>query len=152
MSIAGVLVTQLEVHSDDRGHLVQLFRRDELSQAALPEMAYLSVTEGGVVRGPHEHEKQTDIFIFCKSWFDLFLWDNREDSPTYEERQRVTSTLAGYTRVIIPPGVVHAYRATGRGTVINCPDQLFAGWRQTDPVDEIRHEEDPNSPFQLWEI
>jgi dTDP-4-dehydrorhamnose 3,5-epimerase len=53
--------------------------------------------------------------------------------------------------VLIPPGIVHAYRNVGDkpGVVINCPNQLYRGAGRTDPVDEIRHEDDPHSPFQI---
>jgi dTDP-4-dehydrorhamnose 3,5-epimerase len=43
----------------------------------------------------------------------------------------------------VPPGVVHAYRnisRTERGTVLNYPDTLYAGWGKSEPVDEVRHE------------
>jgi dTDP-4-dehydrorhamnose 3,5-epimerase len=47
--------------------------------------------------------------------------------------------------------VVHAYRNVGGepGLVFNCPDRLYKGPGRKEPVDEIRHEDDPASPFQL---
>jgi dTDP-4-dehydrorhamnose 3,5-epimerase len=53
--------------------------------------------------------------------------------------------------VIIPPGVVHAYKNVGgkTGMVVNLPNRLYAGRGKKDPVDEIRHETDPKSPFHL---
>ncbi|MBI5472963.1 MAG: dTDP-4-dehydrorhamnose 3,5-epimerase, partial [Ignavibacteriae bacterium] len=53
--------------------------------------------------------------------------------------------------VVIPPGVAHAYKNVGgkQGMVVNVPNRLFAGKGKKDPVDEIRHESDPNSIFQL---
>ena len=66
-----------------------------------------------------------------------------------------TSTLfsAGRTTpsgVLVPPGVVHAYRniSTEGGVVHNFPNQLFMGPGKKDPIDEIRHEHDPNTVFQ----
>lgn len=157
--ISGVVFEQLKCNHDKRGHLVQLFRKDELQRLQrsggprvdFPPMAYMSVTEPDVSRGPHEHLTQTDIFIFCRSRFEIFLWDNRPKSQTYWARQRLVTTTEDYWRLIIPPGVVHAYRALGNvGTVINCPDKLYAGWNEEQPVDEIRHEQDPTSPFRIW--
>lgn len=157
--LSGVVFEKLPRYDDPRGHLVQLFRKDELSRlhrqggprVDYPPMAYLSVTEADVARGPHEHLTQTDIFIFCRSRFEIFLWDNRPKSNTHWGRQRLLTTAEDYWRLIIPPGVVHAYRALGNtGTVINCPDKLYAGWEQEQPVDEIRHENDSGSPFQFW--
>ena len=53
--------------------------------------------------------------------------------------------------VIIPAGVVHAYRNVGTepGVVFNCPNRLYKGPGRRYPVDEIRHEDDPASPFRL---
>ena len=53
--------------------------------------------------------------------------------------------------LIIPPGVVHAYRnvGSGQGVVFNCPNRLYKGWGRKEPVDEIRHEDDAASPYRL---
>ena len=55
--------------------------------------------------------------------------------------------------VIVPKGVVHQDRNVGSrdGLVINCPNRLYAGWERRDPVDEIRHEDDPDTPFRVEE-
>ena len=51
--------------------------------------------------------------------------------------------------VLIPKGVVHGYRciSVDCGVVINCPDRLFMGQGKAEPIDEIRHEDDPENPF-----
>jgi dTDP-4-dehydrorhamnose 3,5-epimerase len=53
--------------------------------------------------------------------------------------------------VIIPAGVVHAYQnlGPGPGWVFNCPNRLFKGPGRKEPVDEVRHEADPESPFRV---
>jgi dTDP-4-dehydrorhamnose 3,5-epimerase len=53
--------------------------------------------------------------------------------------------------VVVPPGVVHAYKnvANVPGWVFNLPNQLYAGEGRKEPVDEIRHEDIPSSPFLL---
>jgi dTDP-4-dehydrorhamnose 3,5-epimerase len=53
--------------------------------------------------------------------------------------------------VLIPPGVVHAYKNIGGkiGMVVNCPNKLFAGRNRKEPVDEIRHEDNPDTIFKL---
>ena len=156
--IRGIELERLPVGEDDRGHLVELFRRDEtrilrrkgIPRIEDPPMAYASVTKAGVVRGPHEHLSQTDIFIFMRSVFIVYLWDNRPSSPTYNVRQRLETSADDYNRLFVPPGVVHAYEAVEQGLVVNCPDQLFAGWQKQKPVDEIRHEDDDPEVYALW--
>jgi dTDP-4-dehydrorhamnose 3,5-epimerase len=53
--------------------------------------------------------------------------------------------------LLVPPGVVHAYKNVGsvEGLVFNAANRLYAGWLRQDAVDEIRHEQDPHSPYQV---
>lgn len=107
------------------------------------------MTKPGIARGPHEHVEQTDFFCFFGN-FRLYLWDNRKESPTYGKRTVLDTDGKTYT-AIVPPGVVHAYKNNGKsdGLVINLPDRLFRGKAKAQPVDEVRHEDDPGSPFRL---
>ena len=53
--------------------------------------------------------------------------------------------------LIVPPGVVHAYQNVGKipGFVCNFANRLYRGPGRTEAVDEIRFEDDPDSPFRL---
>jgi dTDP-4-dehydrorhamnose 3,5-epimerase len=150
--IAGVVVRDLVKHLDDRGWLSELYRTDEVEQQYHPVMSYISMTHPGIARGPHEHVDQADLFAFIgPSDFKVYLWDNRPSSPTYRKRQTVFAGENAPRTIIIPPGVVHAYRNVGgkTGMVVNLPNRLFAGQGRASAVDEIRHEDDSSSPFQL---
>lgn len=147
--IEGVVIRPLKRYEDARGWLTELFRDDELPESFRPEMSYLSVTHPGISRGPHEHENQTDGFAFIDGEYELFLWENRPDLPAKAFTIRVGSENPVF--VIVPPGVVHAYKNVGSrdAFVLNFPDKLYAGWGKKEPVDEIRHESDENSPFKV---
>lgn len=150
--IEGVVFRPLKRYVDGRGWLVELFRQDELAKDDRPRMGYVSETLPGVARGPHEHADQSDYFAFLgPSDFKLYLWDARRNSPTYGHRQAVVVGESNMQAVLIPPGVVHAYRNIGDrpGWVINCPNRLYAGEGRREPVDEIRHEDVAESPFVL---
>src|SRR5690348_325774 len=83
-TIAGVIWKPLVKFHDSRGWLCELLRHDELAAEHRPVMAYLSITEVGVSRGPHEHVDQSDCFCFVgPSNFKVYLWDRREDSPSF---------------------------------------------------------------------
>ncbi len=153
-TVAGVIWKPLVRHHDARGWLCELFRADELPEEFQPEMAYLSTTEPGVARGPHEHTDQVDCFCFLgPSQFLLALWDNRPLSPTFRTYQEAVLGQDNPMLVIIPAGVVHGYRNVGReiGWVFNCPNRLYRGRGRSEAVDEIRHEDDPASPFRWKE-
>jgi len=150
--IADVVVRDLRKVKDDRGWLSELFRADDLPSQFGPAMAYISSSRPGVTRGPHEHIDQADLFCFIgPSNFKLRVWDNREASPTY---RHVMTLIAGESEpkaVIIPKGIVHAYQNVGDvdGIVINCPNRLYMGDGRREEIDEIRHEDDPNTIFWM---
>lgn len=147
--IPGVIVRELPRHVDSRGWLLELFRNDELPEGFEPTMAYLSMTKPGIARGPHEHVDQTDGFAFVDGEYELYLWENRPDHSPNSWTLRVGKENS--VVVFVPPGVVHAYRNVGseEAFVVNFPNRLYAGWGKSEPVDEIRHESDPNSLFKL---
>jgi dTDP-4-dehydrorhamnose 3,5-epimerase len=151
-SIHDVLLRPLLKYDDRRGWLCELFRHDEIPAEFHPVMAYVSVTEAGIARGPHEHVEQADCFCFLGPGnFKVYLWDRRPRSPTYLTHQAEVLGADNPMLVIIPPGVVHAYKnVSGEpGVVFNCANRLYKGWGRQQPVDEIRHEDDPNSPYHL---
>jgi dTDP-4-dehydrorhamnose 3,5-epimerase len=150
--IAGVLWRPLRKYHDGRGWLCELFRHDELPPEYHPAMAYISLTEAGVARGPHEHADQADCFCFLgPSNFKVYLWDNRPTSPTCGARQTEVVGVDRPMLLVIPAGVVHAYKNVGGepGVVFNCPNRLYKGPGRKEPVDEIRHEDDAGSRFRL---
>lgn len=150
--IHDVVLKPLGRHIDGRGWLTELFRSDELPAGFMPAMAYVSMTRPGVSRGPHEHREQADCFCFFgPSLFRLYLWDSRQNSPSFGISQVVEGGEGSPLFAIVPPGVVHAYRNIGDvdGLVFNAPDRLYAGDGRKDPVDEIRHEDDASSDFIL---
>jgi len=112
-------------------------------------LGYISVTRPGVARGPHEHADQTDGFVFLSGTFRLFLWDCRNGNDQNEVRMDVGEGDPIF--VTVPPGVVHAYKNIGDSDafVLNFPDRLYAGRGKTEPVDEIRHEDDTDSRFRM---
>jgi len=151
-NIDGVIIKKLQKFIDDRGWLIELFRHDETDKQYYPVMSYISQTLPGIARGPHEHADQADYFCFFgPSNFKLYLWDNRHDSPTYMNKMVFIAGEENPVSVIIPKGVAHAYKNVGEkpGIVFNAPNRLFAGEGKKEEVDEIRHEDDPNSPFVM---
>jgi dTDP-4-dehydrorhamnose 3,5-epimerase len=146
--IDGVVFFDLEKNEDQRGWLLELFRNDCTLPQNHPVMAYISQTNPGVVRGPHEHKSQSDFFFFIGPGnFELILWERLGPITPYEERHLVgESNPKG---VIIPPGIIHAYKNVSNypGIVFNAPNSLFAGPGKCYPIDEIRHEEDSASFF-----
>ncbi len=150
--IEGVIIEKLVKFSDRRGFLIETFRMDNLPYDLQPIMSYVSYTKPGIARGPHEHLEQTDVFCFIGPGnFKIKLWDNRKEGKTYRSCMEIVGGEDNPIRVIVPPGVVHAYQNISEevdGMVLNYPDKLYRGWDRKEEVDEIRHE-DKEDEFYL---
>jgi len=150
--INGIVIRDLIKNEDNRGWLIELFRKDMIDEEIFPEMSYISMTHPGIVRGPHEHHEQTDYFCFLgPSTFRLVMWDNRKESSTYKNKIILNIGENDPRMVLVPPKIVHAYKNIGSkpGLVINLPNRLYAGWGKKEKVDEVRYESDPSSPFKV---
>lgn len=160
--IKGVYIKELQKYEDARGWLCEIYRDDEVNyktknesgqeQDYRPTMSYVSVTKPNIARGPHEHIRQSDLFVFMgPGKFRVYLWDNRKDSETFGEHQELEAGEDRPLFLIVPPGVVHGYKCISENDAwsINLPDKLYKGWGKTEEVDEVRWENDPNSPFKI---
>ncbi len=148
--IGGVLIKKLNKFEDSRGWLAEIYRIDENKYQ--PVMAYVSVTKPGVVRGPHEHKFQSDAFVFLGPGdFELHLWDRREGSATKGEYLKIEAGENNPCLVIVPPGVVHGYKCISETPAfcINLPDKLYRGEGKREEIDEIRWEQDADSPYKI---
>lgn len=147
--INDVVVKSLKKYEDSRGWLSEMYRDDELNFQ--PAMGYISLTNEGVVRGPHEHVVQSDLFVFVgPGTFELHLWDRREGSSTNGEYFKIEVGQNNPSMVVVPPGVVHGYKCIeGPAFSINLPDKLYKGVNKSEDIDEIRWEEDPESPYKI---
>jgi len=148
--IKNVIIKQLNKFEDQRGWLTEIYRNDEVNFQ--PVMGYISLTNPGIIRGPHEHVNQSDCFVFVgPGSFELHLWDRRENSETFGEY--ITERLGenNPAMVIVPPGVVHGYKCVGDTPAysINLPDKLYKGTNKADEIDEIRWEEEADSPYKI---
>ncbi len=146
--IQGVLIRSLMPYEDERGSLIELFREDEFLEQFKPAMGYISTTFPDVIRGPHEHHYQTDLFAFLSGQFELNLWENRPGLTQIHETHFLGEKHPAI--VLIPPGVVHAYKniSDQHAFVLNFPDQLYAGYKRSGPVDEIRYEDASHPRFK----
>lgn len=148
--IKGIIVKKLDKFEDDRGWLTEIYRVDEGGYQ--PAMGYVSVTQSGVVRGPHEHERQSDCFVFVGPGdFKLYLWDRRTGSETEGEALQLEVGEKNPCTVIVPPGVVHGYKCISETPAwsVNLPDQLYKGEGKQEAIDEIRWETKEDSPYKI---
>ena len=108
--IPGVLVHRPQVHGDDRGRFVEIFRA-----AAMPEpfvQCNHSRSAAGVLRGLHYHRRQLDYWIVATGRAFVALVDVRPLLDGSGPRALVeTRELAADDSVVIPTGVAHGFLA-----------------------------------------
>jgi dTDP-4-dehydrorhamnose 3,5-epimerase len=109
--IEGVVLKELETHSDDRGFFREIFRMtDDFFQEGFGQLSH-SLVYPGVVKAWHAHRVQTQWNYIACGLVRVALHDIRPESPTYRETMEF---LTGENQKPIvysfPPGVAHGYR------------------------------------------
>ncbi|MFH1539544.1 MAG: dTDP-4-dehydrorhamnose 3,5-epimerase family protein [bacterium] len=124
--IDGVKEKKLRVIPDERGFLMEMLRSDDPFFQKFGQV-YLTVAYPGVVKGWHYHTKQTDHFIAVKGMMKVVLYDRREGSPTKGEVNEFFMGERNPTLLVIPPGVVHGFKAIGTepAYLVNVPTELY---------------------------
>jgi dTDP-4-dehydrorhamnose 3,5-epimerase len=119
--IEGVKITPLRQIPDERGKIMHMLRSNEPHFEKFGEV-YFSFAYPGVIKGWHEHTKQTQNYAVIQGMIKLVLYDNRKESKTYKELMELFTGEDQYQLVTIPTGVINGYKTIGTKTAIvaNC--------------------------------
>ncbi len=147
--IDGVTVQKLRLIPDDRGWLMELFRKDwEVFEKF--GQAYVTTCYPGAVKAWHYHTRQSDHFTCVCGVTKLALYDAREDSPTKGKVNEFYMGTLNPILVKIPLLVYHGFTAVGTemAMVANFPTELY----NYEEPDEYRLPyDDPSIPYK-WEV
>lgn len=144
--IDGVAIKELVTHEDERGFFCEIIRgSDDFFQNRFGQLSH-SMSQKGVFKAWHLHEKQTDWMYASNGDMKLGLYDTRKDSPTYKELMEIYMGETYGRRVVrIPPGVAHGYR------ILNGPMYvIYVMDREYDPSDELRIPHDDKEIGYNW--
>ena len=119
--IEGVLIHPLKKICDERGMIMHMLRRDDPHFESFGEI-YFSAAYPGVIKGWHEHKKQTQFYCVVVGMIKLVMYDNRKTSPTYKKLMECFVGENNFKLVRIPTGVINGYKVLGDETAIiaNC--------------------------------
>jgi dTDP-4-dehydrorhamnose 3,5-epimerase len=126
--IHDVTVRELQVNADERGHLVEIFRKDWDTFDPEPAMSYYSMTYPGVVRAWHKHNRgQVDYFVCPKGRIKIAVYDDRKDSPTQSKLDTFVIGEHDQKAIRIPGDCWHGFKAIGEepAFLINSPTNLY---------------------------
>lgn len=126
--IEGVKKRELQVNTDERGHLVEVFREDWDEYGPEPAMSYYSMTYPGITRAWHRHDRgQVDHFICPKGRIKVGIYDDRNDSPTEGEVNMFVIGEHNQRMIRIPGQCWHGFKTIGEkpAFLINMPTNLY---------------------------
>ena len=127
---AGVALTPLTPHADERGVFTELFRASwELGVAPVQWNAVSS--KQNVLRGVHVHLRHADYFTLAVGRATIGLHDLRPGSPTAGQGTTVELEAEAPAALVIPVGVAH-------GFYFHEPSvHVYAVSHEFDPGDEL---------------
>jgi len=132
--IDGVVLKELETHTDERGFFREVTRvTDEIFGEGFGQLSH-SLMHPGSAKAWHVHQRQTDWWYVGLGTLKVALYDTRPESPTCGEL--VEFFMGDHHPALlakIPPGVAHGCKAVSGAT------HLFYVTSHTyDPGDEGR--------------
>ena len=120
--ISDVIIKDLKVIPDERGSIMHMIKN--INNDFVFGEIYFSTSYPNVIKGWHEHTKQTQNYAVIRGMIKLVLYDNRENSSTYKKIQEIFIGSKNYKLVTIPPGIINGYKNIGidEAIVANCSD------------------------------
>jgi dTDP-4-dehydrorhamnose 3,5-epimerase len=144
MMIDGVVIKDLETHTDERGFFREIIRAsDEFFREGFGQWSH-SLMFDGVIKAWHLHKIQTDWWYVVSGVLRVGLCDMRPASPTYGRTMDfLMGDLQSERCVKISPGIAH-----GCKTVQGPVHLLYVTSHVYNPEDELRIRfDDPGIAF-----
>ena len=117
----------LRVIPDERGHLMEILRRDDPVFTQFGQV-YLTTTYPGVIKAWHYHKNQDDNIAVIKGMLKLVLYDDREGSKTRGELKEYFIGEHNPLLIHVPRGIYHGWKCVSQeeAYVINCVTEVYS--------------------------
>ena len=124
--IDGVTVRALKVVPDERGFLMEIFRRDSPEFQQFGQV-YMTAVYPGVVKAWHLHKVQVDNFAVIHGMVKVGLVDMRPDSKFQGSDMTIYAGEKNPVLIHVPPGIYHGFKGIGTDTalVVNVPTHPY---------------------------
>jgi dTDP-4-dehydrorhamnose 3,5-epimerase len=122
-SLPGVLLIDVPIYRDDRGHFLELWHRDKSTGPGLPDRLVqdnVSWSRRGVLRGLHFQEPHAQGKLVCVlegSIHDVAV-DIRVGSPTFGRWVGVDLDAASGRQIYVPEGFAHGFVVTSDAALV----------------------------------
>jgi dTDP-4-dehydrorhamnose 3,5-epimerase len=142
--IEGVIIVPLKQIEDDRGAVLHMLRADSPVFDRFGEV-YFSEVNYQAVKAWKRHQRMTQNFAVPTGTIKLVIYDDRDDSPTRGNIERlIIGRPDNYVLVRIPPGLWYGFQGLDEqpSLIANCADMPH------DPEEsEQKPMDDPSIPF-----
>ena len=145
--IDGVQMTRLRKIPDERGGIYHMLKESDPHFIKFGEI-YFSIAYPGVVKGWHEHTKQTQNYAVIDGMIKLVLFDNRKDSKTFNKVHELFIGEENYSLITIPTGIIMGYKCIGtkKSILANCSTLTH------DPNEMINYDPLGNKVPYKWDL
>ena len=111
--IDGVKIIKLDTHEDERGFFREIFCfSEQFAGVPVGQLSHSQVKEG-VMKAWHGHVYQSQWNYVVSGQIKVGLYDNREDSKTFQEMMEFAAGEGEEPiAYFFPPGVLHGYQCT----------------------------------------
>jgi len=124
--IEGVIVQGLKQIKDDRGSVMHMMRSDSYLFEKFGEI-YFSTINNNVVKAWKRHKIMKQHFAIPVGSIKLVIYDNRENSTTYDQIMEISVGEDNFALVKIPPMVWYGFKGVSKdySLIVNCTTITF---------------------------
>lgn len=127
--IDGVKLFEAPIFTDERGRLIQIFEEAK----NLPKAKRIYIVKNwdkGTIRAFHKNFAETKYFIVISGTVKFHLVDDRPDSPTYRQEEKVILTAERPMVLVVPSEVFNGWKAlTDDAMLLGIADTTMAEHR-----------------------
>jgi len=122
--IEGVKITPLKQIKDSRGKIMHMLRSDSSIFKSFGEI-YFSTVNPKIIKAWHLHKEATLNYVCLKGKVELALFDDRKESKTNGQYQKIFLSPNDYFLVTIPPFIWNGFKGLDQNEsfIANCLDQ-----------------------------
>lgn len=115
--IEGVRLLEVPSFADERGRLTQIFEETK----ALPKAKRIYIVRNwdkSTVRAFHKNFAETKYFFVAKGAVKFILIDDRPDSSTFRQQEKIILTAEKPMVLVVPPEVHNGWKALTDDTLL----------------------------------
>ena len=141
--IEGLEVLPLKVNFDDRGYLFEVIHNYDIPKFG--QIYVVGSPKKGIIRTLHKHKVLWDYFCVIKGSAKFVFIDDRKDSKSYQQQEKIILSEKSPKLIFVPPGVYHGLMPLEDDTImISIASEVY----NKEKPDEIRIP--PNSFGDIW--